>query len=93
MPRRPRGLAYDVLNRRGSRLGLFEKPGDYLASENILHLANERAGIRIAAYCLMPNHWHLLLWPRDNRDMRMGRIAERLGLESTLRPRGRPKGS
>ena len=67
MPRRPRtatgGLAYHVLNRRVGRLLLFEKPGDYLAFEKILEEAYERTGNRIAAYCLMPNHWHLLLWP------------------------------
>ena len=61
MPRRPRlatgGIAYHVLNRRVSRLPLFEKPGAYHAFETILGEAFERTKIRIAAYCLMPNHW------------------------------------
>ena len=65
MPRRARistgGLAYHILNRRVGRLGLFDKPADYMAFEKILNEAHERTGIRIAAYCLMPNHWHLLL--------------------------------
>ena len=73
MPRRPRlatgGIAYHVLNRRVSRLPLFEKPGDYHAFETILGEAFERTKIRIAAYCLMPNHWHLLLWPRDDGEL------------------------
>jgi putative transposase len=73
MPRRPRistgGLAYHVLNRRAGRLPLFEKAGDYAAFEKILHEAHKRTGIRIAAYCLMPNHWHLLLWPRDDGEL------------------------
>ena len=73
MPRRPRvstgGLAYHVLNRRVGRLRLFDKPGDYLAFEKILQQAHERTGIRVAAYCLMPNHWHLLLWPRDDGEL------------------------
>ena len=73
MPRRPRistgGLAYHVLNRRVGRVRLFDKPADYLAFEKILYEAHERAGIRIAAYCLMPNHWHLLLWPRDDGEL------------------------
>jgi len=60
MPRRPRlatgGLAYHVLNRRVGRLALFEKPADYLAFENILKEAHDRTDVRIAAYCLMPNH-------------------------------------
>ena len=73
MPRRiwiaTGGLAYHVLNRRVGRLRLFEKPADYAAFETILHQAHERTGIRIAAYGLMPNHWHLLLWPRDDGEL------------------------
>jgi putative transposase len=68
MPRRPRmataGLVYHVLNRRIGRAPLFEIPADYAAFEEILQEAHQRTGIRITAYCLMPNHWHLLLWPR-----------------------------
>ena len=73
MPRRARistgGLAYHILNRRVGRLGLFDKPADYMAFEKILNEAHERTAIRIAAYCLMPNHWHLLLWPRDDGEL------------------------
>ncbi len=73
MPRRARistgGLAYHILNRRVGRLGLFDKPADYMAFEKILNEAHERTDIRIAAYCLMPNHWHLLLWPRDDGEL------------------------
>jgi len=73
MPRRPRvatgGLAYHVLNRRVGRLQLFEKPGDYAAFEQILQDAYDRTRIRILAYCLMPNHWHLLLWPRQDGEL------------------------
>jgi len=73
MPRRPRlstgGIAYHVLNRRVGRLELFEKPADYFSFEKILAEAHDRTGIRIAAYCLMPNHWHLLLWPRTDGEL------------------------
>jgi len=73
MPRRPRnasgGLAYHVLNRRVGRLPLFEKPADYAAFEKIIHEAYKRTSIRIAAYCLMPNHWHLLLWPQGDGEL------------------------
>jgi len=34
------------------------------------------APMRILTYCLMPNHWHLLLWPRGDRDL--GRFMQRL---------------
>ena len=73
MPRRPRlaagDLAYHVLNRRVGRLRLFDKPADYAAFENVLAEAHDRTHIRIAAYCLMPNHWHLVLWPRHDGDL------------------------
>jgi len=73
MPRRPRlaagDLAYHVLNRRVGRLSLFEKPADYVAFEKILAEAHSQTRIRIAAYCLMPNHWHLLLWPRHDGEI------------------------
>ena len=73
MPRRPRlaagDLAYHVLNRRVGRLGLFEKSTDYAAFEKILAEAHTQTKIRIAAYCLMPNHWHLLLWPRHDGEL------------------------
>jgi putative transposase len=48
---------------------LFEKPADYSAFEKILAEAHPRTGIRISAYCLMPNHWHLLLWPRSDGEL------------------------
>jgi putative transposase len=73
MPRRPflstGGIACHVLNRRAGRLELFDKPADYSAFEKILGEAHHRTGIRIAAYCLMPNHWHLLLWPRTDGEL------------------------
>jgi putative transposase len=73
MPRRPRlaagALAYHVLNRRVGRLPLFEKPADYAAFEKILAEAHAATRLRITAYCLMPNHWHLLLWPRRDGEL------------------------
>ncbi|MBI3147684.1 MAG: transposase [Betaproteobacteria bacterium] len=73
MPRRPRiataGVIYHVLNRRVARLPLFESERDYAGFEEILQQAIERTGIRLLAYCLMPNHWHLVLWPRTDEQL------------------------
>jgi putative transposase len=73
VPRRLRiatsGIVYHVLNRRVGRLPLFEKPADYVAFEKILEEAYDRTRLRILAYCLMPNHWHLLLWPREDGEL------------------------
>jgi putative transposase len=54
---------YHVLNRGNARRALFEGPGDYFAFESILAEVQERIAMRILAWCLMPNHWHLVLWP------------------------------
>ncbi|MBM3892481.1 MAG: hypothetical protein FJ388_25470 [Verrucomicrobia bacterium] len=63
------GLVYHVLNRANAGIGIFEKPEDYHAFERILEQAAERVAMRVLAYCLMPNHWHLVLWPREDGDL------------------------
>jgi putative transposase len=57
------GVIYHVLNRAIARSQIFEKRGDFDAFERVLGEAHSRMPIRILAYCLMPNHWHLVLWP------------------------------
>src|SRR5262245_13021113 len=67
MPRRLRcssgGFVYHVLNRAVGRAPLFDKSPDYAAFEKVLRQAPDQVAMRLLAYCLMPNHWHLLLWP------------------------------
>lgn len=73
MPRRLRdatgGIVYHVLNRATGRRTLFGKQADYLAFENVLEEAYQRTKIRILSYSVMPNHWHLLLWPREDGEL------------------------
>src|SRR5438105_4677927 len=73
MPRRPRlcpgGLVYHVLNRAVARLPLFDKDSDYDAFLTVLALAQGEHPTRLLAYCLMPDHWHLVLWPRREGDL------------------------
>ena len=45
---------------------LFEVEQDYVAFEQVLAEAHERVPMRTVAYCVMPNHWHFVLWPREN---------------------------
>src|ERR1041385_1414085 len=59
----PGGVVYHVLNRANGRLRLFKKEDDFLAFEKVLLSAWERVPIRILGWCVMPNHWHLVLWP------------------------------
>src|SRR5689334_14021808 len=73
MPRPPRaaegGLIYHALNRANARAALFETDEDYAAFERVLAQAVARHPMRLLAYCIMPNHFHLLLWPRADGDL------------------------
>ncbi len=63
------GFIYHALNRANAGLPIFEKEGDYEAFENILEEAVERYDVRLLSYQLMPNHWHLVVWPRKDGDL------------------------
>jgi len=60
---------YHAINRGVARLPLFEKPGDYQAFERVLEEAQQKHPTRILAFCLMPNHWHFVLWPREDGEL------------------------
>jgi putative transposase len=60
-------MVYHVLNRANAGLLLFRKRGDYAAFERILAQALARSPVDIFAYCLMPNHWHFVLRPPEQR--------------------------
>ena len=62
-------VIYHVLNRANARLPIFDKPGDFEAFERVLAEAHARMATRILAYCVMPNHWHLVLWPRRDGEL------------------------
>lgn len=63
------GIVYHVLNRANSRQVIFSKAEDFEAFEGVLAEAHERVKMRTLAYCVMPNHWHLVLWPRKDGDL------------------------
>jgi putative transposase len=50
-------------------LRIFFEDSDYQAFEKILEEAVERWNMRLLAYALMPNHWHLVVWPRNDGDL------------------------
>ncbi len=73
MPRTARasvgGICYHVINRGNARSEVFHKQGDYQAFVNLIEAACKRMSMRVPAYCLMPNHFHLLLWPYGDGDL------------------------
>ena len=61
-PRAPVGnMVYHILNRANGRMQIFRKDKDYEAFEKILIEAKQKQSMRVLAYCLMPNHWDLVL--------------------------------
>jgi putative transposase len=88
MARKPRfapgGIAYHVMNRTWGSLDLFEDAGDYEAFERVLAEAVARPPVmRVCAYCLMPNHFHLVLWP--HRDGQLSRFMQWLTMTHAQR--------
>lgn len=76
-------LIYHVLNRSNARLPIFKKNGDYQAFEKVLVETKEKHPMRVFAYCLMPNHWHLVL--RTQNDGDLSRFMAWLSLTHTQR--------
>lgn len=60
---------YHVINRANGRFTIFENDSFYSDFEYLLHEMKEDTDMRILAYVLMPNHWHLLLYPRKDGDL------------------------
>lgn len=73
MPRSPRtdvaNYVYHVLNRANARVQIFNDGEDYETLELILEEAVQRYDMRLLAYCVMPNHWHLVLHPKQDGNL------------------------
>ena len=63
------GVVFHVLNRGVRRLALFDRSEDYDAFLNVFAEAQNRIPMRCLAYCLMPNHFHLVLWPQTDAEL------------------------
>src|SRR5580692_5563041 len=87
MPRTGRsveaGLIYHVLNRGNGRLRLFHKDGDFLAFERVLGEGLKRYPVQLLTYCLMPNHWHLVVRPAT--DQALGKLMGWIGVTHVRR--------
>lgn len=71
MPRTARSIVsqeiYHVLNRGNGRTTIFHQDADYVQFLHLLRRAKSDWPISLFGYCLMPNHFHLILRP-DNSD-------------------------
>jgi putative transposase len=73
MPRQPRasvgGVIYHCLNRGNGRQALFHSPAEYDTFVEILDQAQEQVEVEMLGFCLMPDHWHLVLKPKRDGDL------------------------
>ena len=83
------GMVYHGWNRANSRSRLFQTEAHY---EDFLALVEESldsVAMRLLAYCLMPNHWHLVLYPRADGDL--AKFMQRIALTHTQRYHARTR--
>lgn len=68
------GLPHHVTQRGNHRAAIFFEDGDYALYRDILAGESGKAGVAVWAWCLVPNHVHLLVVPADE-----GGFARALG--------------
>jgi putative transposase len=90
MPIRPSadhtGPTYHVVNRAVFGQLLYQNFGEYLAYVRLMAWALDSSPIELFAFCLMPNHVHLLL--RTPAEREMSAFMHRLTMTHALRLRG-----
>jgi REP element-mobilizing transposase RayT len=85
MPRTARasvgGICYHVINRGNARREVFLKDGDYHAFLKAMAHASIEVPMRVLGFCLLPNHFHLAVWPTEDH--------QRLGMTGLICPASR----
>lgn len=60
---------YHCMNRSNGRIKIFNNDKDYQFFEYLLEEGKDLIGMRILSYVVMPNHWHMLLYPVNDGDL------------------------
>ena len=63
------GICYHVINRGNARATVYHNDADYHSFIGLIKKASDRLPLRVLAFCLMPNHFHLVLWPHEDGDL------------------------
>ncbi|MBU3942870.1 transposase, partial [Patescibacteria group bacterium] len=75
MPRTNRidiaNIPYHVINRANARIQIFDEDRDYKLFEEVLEEAKEKFDMGILSYCIMPNHWHLVLYSKTDGNLQL----------------------
>jgi len=77
------GMIYHVWNRANFRSALFKKSAHYRDFLALMEESLRVSPMRILAFCLMPDHWHLVLYPK--RDGDLSHFVRRITLTHTQR--------
>jgi putative transposase len=77
------GLVYHAHNRGNNGAVVFADDEDHLAFLEALALAKDRYPFRLFGYCLMPDHFHLLMRPEAGQSI--SRILQSLTVAHTAR--------
>ena len=62
-------IVFHVMNRGARRMRLFDTADDYRAFLRCVSETKQRIPIRLLAYCVMPNHFHLVAWPTEDSQL------------------------
>jgi putative transposase len=65
----PDGVPQHIVNRGNRKSPIFLDTADYRGFLAAMTDAAERTVVRVVAFCLLPNHWHLVLWPYQGREI------------------------
>ena len=63
------GICYHVLNRGNGGVAVYRDEADYQSFIQFIDRTCARLPMRVLAYCLMPNHFHLVLWPHGDDEL------------------------
>jgi putative transposase len=63
------GFIYHAMNRGVSRMELFESTTDYHAFLAIIREVQDKCPVDLFSYCIMPNHWHMVLRTAEDGDL------------------------
>jgi putative transposase len=65
----PGGICAHVVTRGNARATVFHSERDYSDLTQLMQDAQQRESIEILAWCLMPNHLHFVIRPREDGDL------------------------
>jgi putative transposase len=75
------GLVYHALNRGNNRQVVFAREADFHSFLRALRQTRDRYPFHLYAYCLLSNHFHLVLAPQDGQSI--SRVLQSLSVAHT----------